>query len=92
VLIGARPLHPYRPLDRFRQQRRVRRRFLMPVAAVAAGAFDVDASTDTLERTFAAANCIAKSATYDLQSCALSLKAYAYQCITVSTWFWVSTR
>ena len=40
VLIGARPLHPYRPLDRFRQQRRVRRRTLMPVAAVAAGAFD----------------------------------------------------
>ena len=33
VLIGA--------LARFRQQRRVRRRTLMPVAAVAAGAFDV---------------------------------------------------
>jgi hypothetical protein len=74
-------LHPYRPLDRFRQQRRVRRRLLMPVAA---GAFDVDASTDALERTFAAANCIAKSATYDFQSCALSLKAYVHQWISVS--------
>ena len=44
VLVGARPLHPHRPPGRFRQQRRVRGGILVPVAAVAAGAFDVDAA------------------------------------------------
>ena len=44
VLVGARPLHPHRPPDRFRQQRRVRGGILVPVAAIAAGPFDVDAA------------------------------------------------
>jgi hypothetical protein len=58
----------------------------MPVAAVAAGVFDVDASAHALEPIFAAANSIAKSATYELQSCAQLLKTLnlsMHYCFTI---------
>ncbi len=44
MLVGARPLHAHRLPDRFRQQRRVRRCILVAVAAIAAGALDVEAA------------------------------------------------
>ena len=44
VLVGARPLHPHRPADRLGEHRGVGGRVLVAVAAVAAGAFEIDAA------------------------------------------------
>ena len=44
MLVRARPLHAHRLTDGFRKQRRVCRRIFMAIAAVAAGAVDIDAA------------------------------------------------
>ena len=44
VLVGARPLHAHRLARRLGEQRRIGGRILVAVAAVAAGAFEVDAA------------------------------------------------
>ena len=44
VLVGARPLHAHRLADRLGEQRGIGGGILVAVAAVAAGAFDIDAA------------------------------------------------
>ncbi len=42
MLVLARPLHPHRPAELLGKDRGIRRRILMTIAAVAAGAFEID--------------------------------------------------